>query len=87
MLPDCKASMAGSRGGDTGAATPAADPEAVGRVFGEEEGWCRDSRVTGGVYGEGLLTTLFVSLESTCPTKVSSLVSRAASPADGDPGG
>lgn len=44
-------------------------------------------RAAGGVYGEGLLTTLFVSLESTYPTKVSSLVSRAASPADGDPGG
>lgn len=39
------------------------------------------------VYGERLLITLFVSLDSTCPTKVSSLVSRAASPADGDPGG
>lgn len=37
--------MAGSRGGDTGAATSAADPEAVGKVFGEEEGWCRGSRV------------------------------------------
>lgn len=46
MLPDCKASVAGSRGGDTGAATSAADPEAVGKVFGEEEGWCRGSRVT-----------------------------------------
>lgn len=62
------------------------------------EGWHQGSKAMDGengavcwaarcVYGEGLLTTLFVSLDSTCPTKVCSLVSRAASPADGDPGG
>lgn len=74
-----------------------ANAEAMGRAC-RVEGWHRGSkaveredgavcRAARHVYGEGLLTTLFVSLDSTCPTKVSSLVSRAASPADGDPGG
>ena len=53
-------------------------------VEGEDSAMCWAARH---VCGEGLLTTFFVSLDSTCPTKVSSLVSRAASPADGDPGG
>lgn len=53
-------------------------------VEGVDGAVCRAARC---VYGEGLLTTLFVSLDSTCPTKVSSLVYRAASLADGDPGG
>lgn len=74
-----------------------ANAEAVGRTR-RVEGWHCGSKAVEGedaavcwaarcVYGEGLLTTLFMSLDSTCPTKVSSLVSRAASPADGDPGG
>lgn len=62
--------------------------KAMGRAC-REEGRCQGSSAPGGCRHEweGVLTTLFMSPDSICPTKVSSLVSLAASPADGDPGG